>query len=88
MCRWRLDKSCNRTSYTRQLDSLVKLCSPHGTVLAPKPRGQKGQKGQKGKGASVQAARPRVFDLITIGEVGSVDEWVKVATCPSWCTHG
>jgi len=69
---WRVDKGSNRTSYLRQLDSLVKLCAPRGQGL-PQDLAARG----RGRDGARERARPRIFDLITMGEVGAVDAWVQ-----------
>ena len=69
---WRLDKGSNRTSYARQLDSLVKICAPGGQGL-PQDLAARG----RGRDGARERARPRIFDLITMGEVGAVDAWVQ-----------
>ena len=47
---WRVDKGSNRTSYLRQLDSLVKLCAPRGQGL-PQDLAARGRGSRRRAGA-------------------------------------
>ena len=60
---WRVDKAANRVSYTRQFNSLEKIC---GNKLPARGRGRK------------PCTPPPLFELITSGAVGAVDSWAAV----------
>ena len=60
---WRVDKAANRVSYTRQFNSLEKIC---GNGLPTRSKGKKSYE------------RPPLFELITSSAVGAVDSWAAV----------
>ena len=95
---WRLDKSANKTSYLRQLASLVKVrADAHWRAIKkacasarwlcrrlsepwPLTIWLQVCERTRDKGEELSQGQERVFDLITSGAVGEVDDYVHAQT--------
>ncbi len=70
---WRLDKAANKTSYVRQIASLIRLCARNNNNNNNNNHSNRARTG-RGEGH----AQSRIFDLITMGSVGFVDDCVHL----------
>ena len=70
---WRLDKAANKTSYVRQITSLIRLCARNNSNNKNNNHADRARAG-RGEGQ----AQSSIFDLITMGSVGFVDDCVHL----------